>query len=73
MTRAKYRISLRRPVQGIEPLRPMPMFRVAATMSVSSSGCMAVAASEVDVSAVLFSSLCVWVVECEWKVCVSER
>lgn len=36
VTRAKYCISLRRPCQGIEPLRPMPMLRVAATMSVNS-------------------------------------
>jgi hypothetical protein len=41
VTRAKYCISLRSPVQGMVPLRPMPMVRVAATMRVS-SGCMAI-------------------------------
>lgn len=40
MTRAKYCISLRNPFQGMEPLAPIPIFRVAATMSVSSRGCM---------------------------------
>lgn len=40
VTRAKYCISLRRPVQGMEPWAPMPMLRlVAATISVSSGGC----------------------------------
>lgn len=38
VTRAKYCISLRRPVHGMVPFRPMPMLRVAATMSVN-SGC----------------------------------
>lgn len=38
MTRAKYAISFFNPVQGRVPLRPMPIFVVAATMRVSSRG-----------------------------------
>ena len=38
VTLAKYAISLLRPVQGSVPPRPIPMLRVAATMSVSSGG-----------------------------------
>jgi hypothetical protein len=38
VTRAKYAISFLNPVQGSSPARPMPMFRVAATIRVSSKG-----------------------------------
>lgn len=39
VTRAKYCISLRKPFQGMEPLSPIPIDRVAATIKVSSTGC----------------------------------
>jgi hypothetical protein len=40
VTRAKYAISFFNPVQGSVPARPMPMFRVAATIKVNSKGIM---------------------------------
>ena len=38
VTRAKYAISFFSPVHGKVPARPIPMFRVAATINVNSTG-----------------------------------
>jgi hypothetical protein len=45
VTRAKYAISFRNPVQGSAPLRPMPICWVAATMRVSSGRAFAAVAA----------------------------